>query len=180
MADRRDIPSEGRAAEQRIGPRFQMPHHLFAETEDLGVFDEHTRLVFRLGGARYPARDALEFKDVHGKELCVLESLPAGEGAGMRVVRDGATVATVRDAATTPIHDRFPIELATGALLSTSGRVMEHDYRIERGGEPIAIISGQWVTAPDSAYGVEVAEREDPLLVLAIAACIDQMAGAHP
>jgi uncharacterized protein YxjI len=180
MAGDRDTPSEGRAAEQRIGPRFQLPHHLFAETEDLGVFDEHTRLVFRLGGAPYPARDALAFKDIHGKELCVLASLPAGEGAGMRIVRDGATVATVRDVATTMIHDRFQIELATGARLSTSGRVLAHDYRIERDGEPVAVISRQWVSAPDSAYGVEVAEREDPLLVLAIAACIDQMAGAHP
>ena len=46
---------------------------------------------------------------------------------------------------------------------------------MKRDDKPMAIVSRKWFRVRDS-YGVEVADAEDTLLVLAMTVCIDMMA----
>jgi uncharacterized protein YxjI len=52
---------------------------------------------------------------------------------------------------------------------------LNHEYKIERGGFTVAVISKRWFRIRDT-YGVEVAEGEDALLLLAITVVVDMMA----
>ena len=57
------------------------------------------------------------------------------------------------------------------------GNVVDHEYTMETDGARVAEVSKRWLRVADS-YGVEVSPGQNPALVLAIVAVIDQM--AHP
>jgi uncharacterized protein YxjI len=58
--------------------------------------------------------------------------------------------------------------------MSTQGNILQHEYRIERDGTPVATISKRWFRIRDT-YGVDIAPGQDDLLVLAVTVCIDAM-----
>jgi len=57
------------------------------------------------------------------------------------------------------------------------GNIVDHEYMIERDGQRVAEVSKRWFRVRDS-YGVEVAQGENDILILATVAVIDTM--AHP
>ena len=57
------------------------------------------------------------------------------------------------------------------------GNIVDHEYTIERDGQRVAAVSKRWFRVRDS-YGVEVAQGENDILILATVAVIDTM--AHP
>ena len=62
-----------------------------------------------------------------------------------------------------------------GADLSTKGNIVNHEYRIEQGGQTVATVSKRWFRVRDT-YGVEIAPGQDDALLLAITVVIDMMA----
>ena len=94
----------------------------------------------------------------------------------MKIERDGDTVATIKKALITPLGDRFSIEFEAGGELSAKGNILDHEYTIERDGDKVAEVSKRWFRIRDT-YGIEVAPQQDEALILAAAACIDEMAG---
>ena len=52
------------------------------------------------------------------------------------------------------------------------GDFTDHEYTFERGGKAVAVVSKRWFTWTDT-YGVDVAEGEDDLLILASTVVID-------
>jgi uncharacterized protein YxjI len=83
-------------------------------------------------------------------------------------------VATVRKALVSPLRDRFSIEVEGGEDVEAKGNVVNHEYKIERGGERVAEVSKRWFRVRDT-YGIEVAPDQDDALILAVTVCIDQM-----
>ena len=75
------------------------------------------------------------------------------------------------------MRDRWSIDVPGGADLSTQGNIVNHEYRIEQGGRPVATVSKRWFRIRDT-YGIEVLEPESDALILAAAICIDEMARA--
>jgi len=67
------------------------------------------------------------------------------------------------------------VDIPGGQNLKTQGNILNHEYRIERDGTPVAVVSKGWFRVRDT-YGVEVREGEDALLILAITVVIDMMA----
>jgi uncharacterized protein YxjI len=70
-----------------------------------------------------------------------------------------------------PLRDRCTIDVPGGDALHVTGNLLAHEYRIERGGAPVATVSKRWFRVRDS-YGV-VAWGEVAALFLAIAVVID-------
>jgi uncharacterized protein YxjI len=93
----------------------------------------------------------------------------------MEIERDGKTVAAIKKALFTPLRDTFSIEVEGGEDLEATGNIVDHEYRIECGGDKVAEVSKHWFRMRDT-YGIEIAESQDEALMLAIAVCIDQMA----
>ena len=89
----------------------------------------------------------------------------------------GHPVAKVKKALITPLRERFEVEVEDGEDLEVKGNIVDHEYKIERGGDKVAEVSKKWFRVADT-YGVEVAQDQDPALILAVAAVVDTM--THP
>jgi uncharacterized protein YxjI len=92
----------------------------------------------------------------------------------MDVERSCDTVARVKKALITPLRDRFSVEVEGGDDLEAKGNIVDHEYKIERGGERVAEVSKRWFRIRDT-YGIEIAPGQDDALILAVTVCIDQM-----
>jgi uncharacterized protein YxjI len=92
----------------------------------------------------------------------------------MEIERDGRKVATVKKALVTPLRDRFSIDVEDGEDMEAKGNIVDHEYKIERGGDEIAEVSRRWFRVRDT-YGVEIKPGPDAALILATVVCIDQM-----
>jgi uncharacterized protein YxjI len=53
-----------------------------------------------------------------------------------------------------------------------TGSLLEHDFTIRRGDRVVATVSKAWLSLRDT-YGVEIAEGEDDLLILASVLALD-------
>jgi uncharacterized protein YxjI len=83
-------------------------------------------------------------------------------------------VATIKKAMIAPLRDRFSIRVDDGEDMEAKGNVVNHEYKIERGGDKVAEVSKRWFRIRDT-YGIEIAPGEDDALILAVTVCIDQM-----
>ena len=58
--------------------------------------------------------------------------------------------------------------------MEAKGNVVDHEYKIERGGDTVAEVSKRWFRIRDT-YGIEIAPSEEDALILALIVSIDQM-----
>jgi uncharacterized protein YxjI len=75
------------------------------------------------------------------------------------------------------ISDRFSIEVEGGEDMQARGNIVDHEYKIERGGDKVAEVSKRWFRVRDT-YGIEIASGQEETLILAVTVCIDQMTRA--
>jgi uncharacterized protein YxjI len=58
--------------------------------------------------------------------------------------------------------------------MEAKGNVVDHEYKVERGGDKVAEVSKRWFRVRDT-YGIEIAPGQDDALILAVTVVIDQM-----
>jgi uncharacterized protein YxjI len=66
----------------------------------------------------------------------------------------------------------FSVDVPGPDDLEAQGNFLEHEYRFTRHGETVGEVSKKWFSWTDT-YGVEVAEGEDDVLILAATVVID-------
>jgi uncharacterized protein YxjI len=155
--------------------RYQMRQKLLSIGDDFTIEDESGDRAFTVDGKALRLRATLRFLDANGMELYKIQKRIARVRDTMEIERSGGGVAAkVHNAVLTPLRDRWSIDVPGGQDLSAVGNVLDHEYRIERGRQPVATVSKAWFRVRDS-YGVEVAAGEDAALLLAIAIVIDMM-----
>ena len=157
-----------------IGTRFQMRQRLFALGNDFDIETDRGERVFRIDGKMLRLRATLLFQDMQGNEIYRIQEKLLRVRDMMRIYRGKLVVARVHNALFTPLRDRFRIEIPGGQDMTTQGNILYHEYTIVRNGDTVASVSKRWFHVPDT-YGVEVAQSEDALLILAITAVIDTM-----
>jgi uncharacterized protein YxjI len=168
---RRD-PERGSGGAQR----YQLQQRMVAIGDDFRITDEQGRLAFVVDGKALRVRSTLRFLDADGTERYRIQEKLARVRDSMNVERpDGSVAARVHKALITPLRDRWMIEVPGGDGLHVTGNVLAHEYRIERGGAPVATVSKRWFRVRDS-YGIEVVVGEDAALLLAITVVVDMMA----
>ena len=84
-------------------------------------------------------------------------------------------MAMVKKALITPLRDRWTAKIRGGPDLEVKGNILDHEYTIGEGREKVAEVSKKWFRVRDT-YGVEIEPGQDEILILALTACIDQMA----
>ncbi len=84
------------------------------------------------------------------------------------------TVATIKKALVSPLRERFSIDVEDGPDMEAKGNIVDHEYKIERGGDRVAEVSKRWFRVRDT-YGIEISPGQNDALILAVAVCIDQM-----
>jgi uncharacterized protein YxjI len=156
--------------------RYQMREKLVSIGDDYFIENERGQRVYKVDGKALRVRNTLILEDLQGHELASIQEKMLRVRDTMDIERGGQVVATVKKAMITPMRDRYSVNLRDGADLDVQGNIVDHEYRIDRGRQPVAEISKKWFRVRDT-YGVEVAPGEDDGLILAVTAAIDQMSG---
>ena len=154
--------------------RYQMREKLFAIGDDFWVENEGGQRAFKVNGKALRVRDTLVLESPRGEELYSIKEKMVRVRDTMDIERGGRQVATVKKALITPLRERFSIDVDGGGDMEAKGNILDHEYKIERGGDEIAEISRRWFRVRDT-YGVEIKPGQDDALVLAVVVCIDQM-----
>ena len=72
------------------------------------------------------------------------------------------------------IHCKFTVDVPGPDDLEAAGNFLDHEYSFSRGGRPVANVSKRWFSWTDT-YGVEIADGEDDVLILASTVVIDMV-----
>ena len=158
--------------------RYQMRQKMVAIGDDFWIQNEQGKKVFKVDGKALRVRDTLKFEDARGNELCKIQERMLRVRDSMEIEGPGGQrLAMVKKAIITPVRDRWTVKIKNGPDLDVQGNILDHEYRIEEGRHKVAEVSKKWFRIRDT-YGVEVAEGQDDVLILAITVAIDVM--AHP
>ena len=154
--------------------RYLVRERLFSITDDFWVTDEQGDKVFFVDAKILSLRHALELKDAAGRKLATIKHKLVTFTDAMDIEDDNGVVATVHKAVFSPLHHRANIDLAGGGRLEAVGNLIDKDFEIRDGGQPIARVSRAWFRVRDT-YGVDVAPGQDDALIICIAVCLDRI-----
>lgn len=152
-----------------------MQEKLFAIGDDFWIENDAGEREFKVNGKALRVRDTLILESPRGEELYSIQEKMLHVRDTMDIERGGKKVATVKKALITPLRDRFSIDVEDGDDMEAKGNIVDHEYKIERGGERVAEVSKRWFRIRDT-YGIEIAPSQEEALLLAVTVCIDQMA----
>jgi uncharacterized protein YxjI len=154
--------------------RYIMKEKLFSWGDDFVIRDEQGRDAFQVDGKVLTFGKQLAVQDMAGNELAFIKQRVFSWGPSYEIYRAGALVAEVRKELFTFFQCKFTVDVPGPDDLLAEGDFFDHEYQFTRGGRMVAAISKQWFSWTDT-YGVDVADDEDPILILAGAVVIDQV-----
>ena len=157
--------------------RYVLKQKLRSWGDDFVIKDESGRDVYFVDGKAFSIGDQLSFQDMDGHELAFIKQKLLSWGKTYEIVRGGQVAAVVKKALFAPFHHRFTVDVPGPDDLEAEGSFTDHEYTFRRGERTVATVSKKWFSWTDT-YGVEVAEGEDPVLILASAVVVDQ--ACHP
>lgn len=149
-----------------------MRQKLFSWGDDFFIKDETGRDVFFVDGKAFSFGDQLSFQDLAGNELAFIKQRLLSWGPTYEIYRGGALYAVVKKELFTFFKCVFTVDAPGPDDLEAEGDFLDHEYLFNRQGSPIAEVSKAWFSWTDS-YGVDIAEREDDILILASTVVID-------
>ena len=152
--------------------RYVIRERFFRLGEDADIADESGRVVLRVDGKVLTLRDRLVLRDPAGREVAEVQRKLIALRPSYEITVGGREVAEVRKHFFTPFRDRFTIDIPGPDDLEMTGNLLDHEFTIRRGGRTAATVSKRWFTLRDT-YGVEIAEGEDELLILASVLALD-------
>ena len=170
---------EERREERRGGDEkthYQMREKLVSIGDDFWIENNRGEKVYKVDGKALRIRKTMIFEDRGGRELAKIQERMLHVKDSMEVEDPaGHQIAMVKKALITPLRDRWTVKIKGGPDLEVKGNILDHEYTIGEGREKVAEVSKKWFRVRDT-YGVEIEPGQDDVLILAVTACIDQMA----
>ncbi len=157
--------------------RYVMRQKMLSFGDDFTIRDEDGRDVYRVDGRALSIGSKLSFEDTAGNELAFISQKLLAWGPTYEIHRGGELAAVVKRELFSFIHHRFTVDVPGPDDLEAEGSFTDHEYTFTRGGRTVATVSKRWFSLTDT-YGVDVADGEDDVLVLASAVVIDM--ACHP
>lgn len=152
--------------------RYVMKQRMFSLGEDFTIRDAEGRDVFYVDGKVFSLGDKLSFQDMQRNELARIEQKLLSWGETYEIYRGDELAAVVKKALFTLFHASFSIDVPGPDDLEASGDFWEREYSFTKQGREVAVVSKRFFSWTDT-YGVDVAEGEDDILILASAVVID-------
>lgn len=152
--------------------RYVIRERFFRLGEDSDITDEAGRPVYIVDGKVLTLRDTVIVRDLDGTELAKVERKLIALRPTYHITNRGEDLADVRKKIFSPFIDRFTIDVPGPDDLEVTGSLFEHEYRIARGGRVVATVSKHWLSLTET-YGVDIAEGEDDVLILASVLALD-------
>lgn len=153
--------------------RYVMKQKLLSWGDDYTIKDENGQDAFLVDGKAFSLGSQLSFQDPDGNELAFIKQKVLSWGPTFEIYKNDVLYATIKKELFTFFKCSFVVHLEGQDELDAEGDLTDHEYTITRAGEPVAQISKTWFEWSDT-YGVDIADGEDPLLILASTVVIDQ------
>jgi uncharacterized protein YxjI len=155
--------------------RYLIREKLLSLGDDFWIENEAGRRIYKIDGRAFTIlREKLGIEDAAGREIGFLREKLISLRKAYEIHIHERHVATVRKDLLTLFRCSFTVDVPGPDDLEAQGNIFDHEYTFTRGGDEVAIVSKRWFTVRDT-YAVDVAEGQDPLLVLVSAIAIDQM-----
>lgn len=152
--------------------RYVLRQKLLAWGDDFTIRDADNRDCYVVDGKVLALGDKAAIRDLQGREVGRIEQRLLSLGTKYDIYRDGRPMATVKKKRFTLFRDVFDIEDAAAGDLDAEGDFFDREYRFTRDGRTIATVSKHYFSFTDS-YGLDIADGEDDVLILACAVVID-------
>ena len=115
------------------------------------------------------------FLDMAGNTLCRIKERLLTIKDTMEIEdAEGQEMAVIRKALISPLRDRWNVKVRNGPDLDVQGNILDHEYTISQGRQRIAEVSKKWFRLTDT-YGVEIADNQNDILILATVVAMDAM-----
>ena len=157
--------------------RYQLKQRLFSWGDDFYIKDALGRDRYFVDGKAFSFGSQLSFQDLNGNELAFIKQQLFNWGPTYEISRGGEVVAVVKKELFALFHHRFTVDVPGPNDLEAEGNFTDHNYVFTRNGAVVATVSKEWFTFADT-YGIEIADDEDQVLLLASAVVVDQ--ACHP
>ncbi len=155
--------------------RYLLREDLISIGDDFWIENESGQRVYRVDGKVLRISKTYVFLDMAGNTLCRIKERLLTIKDTMEIENaDGREMAVVRKALISPLRDRWGVNVHNGPDFDIRGNILDHEYSITQGRQKIAEVSKKWFRLTDT-YGVEIAEGQNDVLLLAIAVAMDSM-----
>ena len=159
----------------RLPNRYKITQKLLSIGDDFWIENQDGQKVFKVDGKTLRIRKTLAFEDADGNKLCQIKERLLSVRDTM-VIEDphGRDIAVIKKALIAPLRDRWTVNIRNGPDLSVVGNILDREYSIKQKGKKVAEVSRKWFRITDT-YGVEIAEGQEDIIILAVAVAIDIM-----
>ncbi len=154
--------------------RYVMKQKLFAWGDDFAIRNDAGQEVFFVDGRAFSIGEKLSFQDMNGNELAFIKQRLLSWGPTYEIYRGGQLAAIVKKELFTFFRCRFTVDVPGPDDIEAQGDFMDMEYVFQRGNRAVAEVSKRWFSWTDT-YGVEIAEGEDDVLILASTVVIDMV-----
>jgi uncharacterized protein YxjI len=154
--------------------RYLMKQKLFCFGDDFAIKNEAGEDVFFVDGKAFSFGDKLSFQDLNGNELAFIRQKLLSWGPTYEIYRDGNLAAVVKKHLFTFFRCAFTVDVPGPDDIEAQGSFLDMEYTFTRGGRQVAEVSKRWFSFGDS-YGVDIADSEDQILLLASTVVIDMV-----
>ncbi|MBV9924307.1 MAG: LURP-one-related family protein [Acidobacteria bacterium] len=154
--------------------RYVMKQKFFSLGDSFAIRDEQGQEVFRAQGKVISFGDQLTLRDASGEEVAYISQKVFSWGPTYEIYRGGQLFAVVKKKMFTFFKHIFTVDVPGPDDLVAEGDFWELEFAFSRGGQTVAVVSRQWFSWADT-YGVDVAEGEDDVLILASTIVIDMV-----
>ena len=157
--------------------RYLMKQKLFCWGDDFAIQNEAGEDAYFVDGKAFSLGDKLSFQDLAGRELAYIRQKLLAWGPTYEIYRDGQLAAVVKKQLFTLFRCKFTVDVPGPDDLEAQGNFLDLEYTFQRGSQPVAEVSKRWFAWSDT-YGVDIADGEDDVLILASTVVIDMVCHA--
>lgn len=155
--------------------RYILKERIFSLRESYYIRNEQGDNLLEVTGRLIGLRDKLTLRDMGGNEVATVTKHLIALRPTYTIARPDQPDATVKKDFINILREGFSVDMAGGLPdLRIQGDILEHDYSIARQGVTVAQVAKKWISLRDS-YMVDVADGEDPVLLLACAIVVDRI-----
>jgi len=154
--------------------RYVLKQKFWSWGDDFRIQDADDHDVFFVDGRAFSWGDKLSFQDMQRRELAFIRQRLMAWGPTYEIESQGRLVAVVKKKFFTLLRCRFTVDVPGPDDLEAQGSFLDHEYSFTRHDREVAQVSKRWFAWTDT-YGVDIAEGEDEVLILATAVVIDMV-----
>lgn len=152
--------------------RYLLKQKFFCFGDDFLIKNAAGDDLFFVDGRAFTLGNKLSFQDMQGRELAFIRQKLLSWGPTYEITRGDQIAAVVKKHLFTLFRCKFSVDVPGPDDLEATGSFLDHEYTFRRGSREVAQVSKKWFSWTDT-YGVDTAEGEDDVVILASTVVID-------